>query len=37
VALLIVHFIAVLPEEQYLAQKFGASYRDYCQRVRRYL
>jgi protein-S-isoprenylcysteine O-methyltransferase Ste14 len=37
VALLVVHFIAVLPEEQYLAQKFGASYRDYCQRVRRYL
>lgn len=37
VALLIVHFIAVLPEEQYLAQKFGAGYRDYCQRVRRYL
>jgi protein-S-isoprenylcysteine O-methyltransferase Ste14 len=37
VALLVVHLIAVLPEEQYLAQKFGASYRDYCQRVRRYL
>jgi protein-S-isoprenylcysteine O-methyltransferase Ste14 len=37
VALLVVHFIAVLPEEQYLAEKFGASYHDYCQRVRRYL
>jgi protein-S-isoprenylcysteine O-methyltransferase Ste14 len=37
VALLIVHLIAVLPEEQYLSEKFGASYREYCARVRRYL
>jgi protein-S-isoprenylcysteine O-methyltransferase Ste14 len=36
-ALLTVHFIAVLPEEQYLAQKFGPSYHEYCARVRRYL
>lgn len=36
-ALLIVHVIAVLPEEQYLAEKFGASYRQYCATVRRYL
>jgi len=35
--LLLVHFIAVVPEEAYLTQKFGVGYRDYCQRVRRYL
>ena len=37
VALLIVHFIAVLPEEQYLAEKFGPRYHEYCARVRRYV
>ena len=37
VALLTVHFIAVLPEEKYLAENFGPSYREYCVRVRRYL
>ena len=37
VALLTVHFIAVLPEEEYLAEKFGASYHEYRARVRRYL
>jgi protein-S-isoprenylcysteine O-methyltransferase Ste14 len=36
-ALLIVHLIAVLPEERYLAEKFGAPYRAYLTRVRRYL
>jgi protein-S-isoprenylcysteine O-methyltransferase Ste14 len=37
IALLIVHVIAVRPEEEYLTGKFGQSYRDYCLRVRRYI
>src|SRR5262245_9849426 len=37
VALLTIHFIAVVPEETYLAEKFGRSYHEYCARVRRYL
>ncbi len=36
-ALLIVHFIAVLPEERYLSEKFGESYKAYLTQVRRYL
>ena len=36
-ALLIVHAIAVLPEEEYLSEKFGDGYRTYLTRVRRYL
>ena len=36
-ALLVVHFIAVLPEERYLAEKFGQSYRSFLAQVRRYL
>ena len=36
-ALLAVHLIAVLPEEHYLAEKFGESYRSYVARVRRYV
>ena|SRR5215469_197606 len=36
-ALLAVHFIAVLPEERYLAETFGESYRSFIARVRRYL
>jgi protein-S-isoprenylcysteine O-methyltransferase Ste14 len=36
-SLLAVHFIAVLPEERYLAEKFGDSYRFYLVKVRRYL
>jgi protein-S-isoprenylcysteine O-methyltransferase Ste14 len=36
-ALLTVHVIAVLPEEKYLAEKFGETYTAYRGRVRRYL
>jgi len=36
-ALLVVHLIAVRPEETYLATKFGDPYRAYLARVRRYL
>ena len=36
-ALLIVHFIAVRPEEEYLRGKFGEPYGRYLARVRRYL
>ena len=36
-ALVIVHVIAVLPEERYLSEKFGASYKAYLAQVRRYL
>jgi protein-S-isoprenylcysteine O-methyltransferase Ste14 len=37
VALVIVHVIAVLPEERYLSEKFGAAYDGYRRQVRRYL
>ncbi len=37
VALAIVHFIAVVKEEAYLAATFGDSYAAYAARVRRYL
>ena len=36
-AMLIVHITAVLPEEAYLGEKFGASYQTYKATVRRYL
>ena len=36
-SLLTVHFLAVVPEEKYLTEKFGESYRDYLSKVRRYL
>jgi protein-S-isoprenylcysteine O-methyltransferase Ste14 len=36
-SLLAVHFIAVIPEENYLTEKFGDSYRGYLVKVRRYL
>jgi protein-S-isoprenylcysteine O-methyltransferase Ste14 len=37
VSLLVVHFIAVLPEERYLGEKFAGAYEEYRARVRRYL
>jgi len=36
-SLLVVHFIAVVPEERYLSEKFGDSYKGYLLKVRRYL
>jgi protein-S-isoprenylcysteine O-methyltransferase Ste14 len=36
-ALVAVHFIAVLPEEDYLSGKFGHDYENYRKKVRRYL
>jgi protein-S-isoprenylcysteine O-methyltransferase Ste14 len=36
-SLLVVHWIAVVREEEYLAGKFGAAYDAYRARVRRYL
>ncbi|HXY25293.1 MAG TPA: isoprenylcysteine carboxylmethyltransferase family protein [Candidatus Acidoferrum sp.] len=36
-SLLVVHFLAVLPEEKYLSEKFGDSYRAYLIKVRRYI
>jgi protein-S-isoprenylcysteine O-methyltransferase Ste14 len=35
--LLVVHAIAVVPEERYLSLKFGESYKKYLAQVRRYL
>ena len=35
--LAIVHFLAVLPEEAYLTDKFGERYLDYKKAVRRYI
>lgn len=37
VTLLVIHVTSVIPEEAYLEQRFGASYRDYKSKVRRYL
>jgi len=36
-SLLAVHFMAVVPEERYLSEKFGESYNAYMIKVRRYL
>ncbi|MBR0963631.1 isoprenylcysteine carboxylmethyltransferase family protein [Bradyrhizobium diazoefficiens] len=35
-ACVLLHFAVVLPEEHYLAQKFGGDYRRYCTNVPRY-
>jgi protein-S-isoprenylcysteine O-methyltransferase Ste14 len=35
--IVVLHFGVVKPEEKYLSEKFGESYRDYLRRVRRWL
>ena len=37
VAMLLTHYVAVIPEERILKKKFGDSYEEYCNRVRRYI
>lgn len=37
IAVLLVHWGAILPEERYLSERFGAPYDDYRRRVRRWL
>lgn len=36
-SLLVLHFIAVLPEEKYLTERFGVEYKAYQQKVHRYI
>ena len=37
VTLLLVHYLAILPEEEYLEGKFGDEYREYKRAVRRWI
>jgi protein-S-isoprenylcysteine O-methyltransferase Ste14 len=37
VVVVLVHFLVILPEEQYLEQKFGEPYRSYKANVRRWI
>ena len=36
-AILLTHYLAILPEERVLNQKFGDRYEQYCKKVRRYI
>jgi protein-S-isoprenylcysteine O-methyltransferase Ste14 len=36
-AVLLTHYLAILPEEKVLKRKFGVRYEQYRKRVRRYL
>jgi len=36
-SLLVLHFMAVLPEEEYLTERFGDEYKAYTQKVHRYI
>jgi protein-S-isoprenylcysteine O-methyltransferase Ste14 len=37
VSIIICHYVLILPEEQYLARKFGDEYEEYIASVRRWL
>ena len=37
VAILLTHYVAVLPEERILKNKFGDTFDDYCRKIHRYL
>ena len=37
VAILLTHYVAVLPEERMLKNRFGDTFDDYCRKIHRYL
>ena len=37
ISVIVCHYVLIIPEEKYLAAKFGGTYRDYMSTVRRWL